>query len=136
MSRAVGGCGYGKARWGIPEILPCPLGTSDDDAEKRDSCIPQRPTRRSELADMTPAEWTVQATEHGEQDRSAAAILCERHGTLDIGRRELEVWCCVTGAERGVCEICHLSTSGPQRSSGPSRELLGAANATLSGRGE
>jgi len=111
MSRAVGSCGYGKA-WGeVPEILPRPLGASDDDSEKRDSCVPQRAARRSELADMTPAEWAVQTAEHREQDRSAAAILCERYGTLDIGRRELEVWRRVAGSERGMCGMCHLSTS-------------------------
>jgi len=127
MSRTVGSYGYGKA-WGkIPEILPRPLGASDDDSEKRDSCVPQRPARRPELADMTSAEWTVPTAERREQNRSAAAILRQRYGTLDIGRRELEVWRRVAGSERGMCGICHLSTSLALVDPGSKRPTVSAA---------
>jgi hypothetical protein len=76
----------------MSKVLPSPFWGGNDNSEERDSDDPQRLARRSELADVTPAERTVEAAQHREQDRPATEIVSERHSSCDIGCGQLEVW--------------------------------------------
>jgi hypothetical protein len=76
----------------MSEVLPSPFWAGDDNSEERDSDNAQRLARRSELADVTPAERAVQAAQYRQQDRPATEILCEGHSSFDIGCGQLEVW--------------------------------------------
>ena len=111
----------------MSEVLPGPFRAGHDNTQERDSGSPQPLARGSELADVTPAERTVQAAEHREQDRTATAILCERHGSFDIGCRQFEVWRPFARTQRTMPGISHLL---PPRSLDRWREsLVPAANA-------
>ena len=86
MNRVVGGRRDGEARRKMSEVLPSSFRAADDDAENCDSGNSQRLACRSKLADVPPAERTVQAAEHREEDRSATQILGKRHHVpLNIG---------------------------------------------------
>jgi len=92
----------------MSEILPRPLGAGNDKSKERDPAMLQRFARRSEEADVPPAERAVQAAKHGEQNGCAAAIFGERHGTVAIGCRQVEVWRPVTWTKRTMRGTSHL----------------------------
>jgi hypothetical protein len=66
-------------------------GATDDDAEDCDASVPQRLARRSQLADVSAAEWTIEAAQQGEENRPVAKILGEPQCALADRIWQIEV---------------------------------------------